>query len=142
MSTVVRAHERDDDAVLVAALALVRGEHLDARARVQDALQQLHLLAVQRDDADLRLLNAAPHERLRELAHELRLHCILHEITHARLRRGKEIRVYEDGLATGDTLKSVLEIVIRTRLYAPLRCQSLQPTRLRARTRVTLPCAG
>ena len=89
MSTVVRAHKRDDDAVLVAALALVRGEHLNTGARVQEALQQLHLLAVQCDDADLRLLHAAPHERLRELAHELRLDCILHEIAHARLRRGQ-----------------------------------------------------
>ena len=56
----IAAHERDEDALLVAALTAVGGEDLDAgEGRLEDARQELDLLAVQRDDANVARRDAA-----------------------------------------------------------------------------------
>ena len=56
--SVVRAYHRDDDAILVATLASVRRQDLNAIVPLQMVAEELDLLPVERDDADLFFANA------------------------------------------------------------------------------------
>lgn len=65
----VRFNEIDDDGVLVSPLAAVGGQDLDAVEVVglKGVLEELDLLAIERDHADLARLDACPQESARDL---------------------------------------------------------------------------
>ena len=63
----VRPDHGDDDTVLVAPLAPVRGQDFQLLPVLQEIRQELELLPIQRDDADLMLPNATSQQTLSHL---------------------------------------------------------------------------
>jgi hypothetical protein len=65
-------------------------------------LQELHLLPVQRENANLRCLNPRPDECFDELPHEFGFCCVLYEIAGTGIQGRNSVCVYEEGSTTGE----------------------------------------
>ena len=69
--------------------------------------QELELLPVQRDHADLVFLCAAREQALSHLVDEPRLHLVLNEVSDTGVERGDIVCIDEDGL-TADVVRNAI----------------------------------
>jgi hypothetical protein len=63
-------------------------------------LQELHLLPIQRENADLGLVDSRSDERFSKLPNKFGFRRILDIVTGTRIQGGYGVRVHEDGSAT------------------------------------------
>lgn len=98
---VVRPHHRDDDTILVPPLTSVRRQDIDILPLLKQVRQQLDLLTIQRDHADLLLVHAAAEEAFSELVHEAGFGEVLREVADLGVVCGHGVGVDEDGFAAG-----------------------------------------
>lgn len=130
MTRVVGPDQRDDDAVLVPPLTPIGSKDFDALAILEEIRQELDLLAVQRDDADLVLLYATADQGFSDLPDEAGFNFILHEVTDAGVASRKIVGIDENGFAAvirGKQTKSVRHIGLRV---PPFRHKRLDPAPL------------
>lgn len=99
LAFVVRAHHGDEDALLVTALTPVRRQDFNFFPCLQEVREQLDLLAVEGQNADLVLLYPAAYKAFRDLVDELRFDTVLDQVSDGRVVSRYSVRVNEDGLA-------------------------------------------
>ena len=130
MTCIVRPHQGDDDTIFIPPLASIGRKNLHTLPRFKQIRQELDLLAIERDNANLVLRYPGPKEGLRELVDEGSFHFVLHQISYTRIVGRNLIGVDKDRFTAKQGPSAC--VIPTTEKRSPFISQLFQPAITRA----------